>query len=167
MRWRMMALTSSIALALILLAGAVAWAGVNHDGYPRIKRNATPPSEQLTGKTLTDSLAFDTPITGRMQATVGNTTVCVQADLSGAAADTVLVYFVPFFTNSAGTITRLPGLQSATATAGAGTDAASDSVCNALFFEIPSGATHYEIRHAAPSAGNVDLKWIAYSASPQ
>ncbi len=37
-------------------------------------------------------------------------------------------------------------------------DATGDQTCNLLFLDT-AGAVSYEIRHAAPSAGNVDLRW--------
>ena len=158
---------------VLILAPVMAWAGVNMDAYPQFPGNATVaastlPSEQITGATLTDALTFDTPIANRRQIAAGHTTVCVEADLSGAAADTVVVWFIPYHVSTDGlTVTRMAGAQNVTATAGTPTDAAGDNIAPAIFFEIPSGCTHYEIRHEAPSSGNVDLFWVAYSADPE
>jgi len=51
-------------------------------------------------------------------------------------------------------------------TAGAYVDAAGDNVAPLLYFDL-SGATTYEIRHAAPSVGNVDLTWWCFGARSQ
>lgn len=155
------------AAALLLLLPVIVLAGVALDGFKPLAKNSTLPTQQITGATLTDALTFDTPIANRRQVTAGNTTVCVEADLSGSAGDTVVIFFIPYHFDGVSTVTRLPGMQTATATAGTGTDAALDSVAPAVFFEIPSGATDYEIRHAAPSAGNVDITWTAYSVDPE
>ena len=154
-------------LFALLLLPVIAWAGINLDGYASLTPADTPPVEQIAGVASADALTIDTPIANRRQITAGNTTVCVQVDFSGASGDTLVVTFIPYHVSTSSTVTRMPGLQTATATAGTYTDAAGDNVAPALFFEIPSGATDYEIRHAQPSAGNVDLNWIAYSADPQ
>lgn len=246
-------------VAALALFPLVAWAGISMDAYSELPgKNATLPSEQVTNATGADSTVLNTPITSpsvRRQACGGNTTVCAEADLSGAAGDTVVLTFVPYHVSNTGTVTRLNGMQTVTATAGSNTDvapatqitaaggrtitfaentpandtvtassgsfvtdgyeagmtlavassssndgdylissvtalvimiaaaddfaaegplsatttldASGDNVCPALFFEIPSGCNFYEIRHAAPSAGNVDITWSAYGVDPQ
>jgi len=251
--------TRIICAALLLVAiPVVVWAGINMDAYAELpSRNATLPSEQVTDARTADSLTYTTAIADRNQAAKSNVTVCVEADLSGAAGDTVAITFIPQHVSSTGTVTKLPGVQTVTATAGTGVDAdaatqitaaggrtftfaeatplgdtltastgsfitdgylvgmtlaiassssndgdyliaavtalvitidtaddfaaegpvsatmtvdaTGDSICPAIFFEVPSGCTHYEIRHAAPSAAgtNVDITWIAYSVDPR
>jgi hypothetical protein len=155
-------------LVMLALIPVVAWAGVNLDGYGQLTPVDTPPTAQVSAQSGADAVTVDTPISNRRQITAGNTTVCVEPSLSGSSGDTVVVSFIPYHVDDTGAvITRMPGLQTATATAGTFTNAAGDNVAPALFFEVPSGCTHYEIRHAAPSAGNVTLTWIAYSADPQ
>ena len=154
------------AVIIVALAATVVVAATVHDAYPAIETTDLP-TQQISGATTADALTVDTALSGRRQRTGGNTTVCVEVDFSGAAADTCVVSFIPWHVSGADAATRLPGIQTVTATAGTFTDAAGDNVAPAIFFEIPSGANYYEIRHAAPSAGNVDLTWVAYSASPQ
>ena len=154
---------NSTVFALVLLLGSVAWAGANWEAYKGLK---TAPTEQVSAEASGDAVTADTPITAHRQATRGNTTVCVEATLSGSAGDTVAITFIPYHIAGDGTVTRLPGLQTTTATAGAYTATDSDNICPGVFFEIPSGATHYEVRKAAPSAGNVSMTWVAYSVDP-
>lgn len=156
------------ALLFVLIAclPLVVLAGIDMETYREIPTNGTLPSENVTGATSAAALTVDTPSATYRGTVAGNTTVCVQADLSGSAGDTVAITFIPYHFDGSSTYTRLPGLQTVTVTAGAFTDAAGDNICPAAFFEVPAGATHYEIRHAAPSAGNVDLTWIAYGVNP-
>lgn len=155
-----------VAMLLLLLVPAVlVWA--DQESYREIRANASPPSEQITGATSGDDTTLTTPIADRRQPCASNTTVCAQADLSGSAGDTVALTFVPYHVNSSGTVVLVPGVQTVTVTAGDYIDAAADNICPAAFFEIPSGCNFYEIRHATPSAGNVDITWQAYSVAPQ
>lgn len=168
---RKMKWTKALLIAMLLLVPFAALAGVSIDAYRQLPKTfpagESLPTEQITGATAADALTFDTPIANRAQAAKSNQTVVCEVDFSGAAADTVVVYFVPYHIDASSVVSRLPGLQVVTATAGPGTDAALDNIAPAIFFEVPAGCTHYEIRHGLPSAGNVDLFWIAYSVDPE
>lgn len=124
------------------------------DSYRELK---SAPSEVIANATAADSITATTVITDRMRSSNSNTTVAVSVDFSGTAGDTVVVSCLLF---QDGTFI---GVQTATATAGSYVDAAGDNVAPLLFFDL-GGASTYEIRHAAPSVGNVDLTWWAYGA---
>lgn len=145
---------AKLIIAAILTTAAVAWAvPASQESYKQIAA----PSELITGATGAESTTATTPITGRALATKGNPTVAVSVDFSGSSGDTCVVSCLLYHQ------TTFIGLSTATATAGTYVDAAGDNIAPLLFFDT-SGATHYEIRHAAPSAGNVDLTWWSYGA---
>lgn len=142
----------------VVAIGAVAWASpAQQESYKSLPAR---PAEQITGATGADSTTATTQIADRAQECRGNPTVAVQVDFSGAAADTCVVSVLLYHQ------TTFLGLTTATATAGAFLDAAGDNFAPLLFFET-AGATHYEVRHATPSAGNVDLTWWSYGSRPQ
>jgi len=145
---------------LAILAAGVAWAGA--ESYETL---TAAPSESITGATGADSTTATTVISDRPVATRGNTTVAVSVDFSGSAADTCVVSCLLFHKTPAGVYTFL-GVQTGTATAGAYVDAAGDNIAPIVTYTLAS-ATHFEIRHAAPSTGNVDLRWWTYGAAPQ
>ncbi len=109
-----------------------------------------------------DSVDVSTPSAVALRApkpTNGNPTVAVDVEFSGAANDnvviTVILWHLAVDDSDVQTFTRM-GIQRATATAT--TDrhgAAGDFVARTLYFDS-SSATHYEVRHAAPSAGTCD-----------
>lgn len=133
-------------LVLSLAIGVYVYADV--ESYKEFR---AVPAEVITGATGADSTTATTVIAGRARNSNSNTTVAVSVDFSGAAADTLVVSCLLF---QEGTFL---GLQTATATAGAYVDAAGDNLSPLLFFDL-GGASQYEIRHAVPSAGNVDLR---------
>jgi len=144
-------------LAACLSVGLLAGAEVEH--YNAL---TAAPAEIVTDATGADSTDTSTTITDRRLPVKSNPTVAVGVDFSGSATDTVVVSCI-LWHEVGGVYTVLPGVQTATATAGAYLDAAGgDNVANSILFFDTAGATHYEIRHAAPSAGNVDITVWTY-----
>ncbi len=91
--------------------------------------------------------------------TNGNPTVAVDTEFSSAAGDTavitVIIWHLAVDPADAQTWTRM-GVTTVTATATANRHGgAGDFVADTLYFDSSSG-THYEVRHAAPSAGTCD-----------
>ena len=131
--------------------------------YDAYKSLQAAPTERIADASGADNTTATTVIADRAVEAGKNTTVAVSVDFSGAAADTLAVSCLLYYGTGDGTLTFL-GLHTSTATAGAYVDAAGANIAPILFFDL-AGATHYEIRHAAPSAGNVDLKWWAFGAN--
>lgn len=122
----------------------------------------TAPTELVTNSSGDSLAAGSTPLAGRSIAVSGDPTCYVKADLSGSAGDTVTVY--AFLWMKRGTTWTFLGVQEATLTAGAATDAASDNLCPLAVFDT-AAATYVEVRAAAPSAGTVDLTYWCGAAS--
>jgi len=154
------ALIASVLVCFLIGVGA---ALADSEAYLPLK---IAPSEVITDATGADSTTATTKIASRAKATVDNPTAAVSVDFSGSAGDTVVVSCLLYQSTDYGTTLTFIGLSTATATAGAYVDAAGDNIAPLLFFDL-SGATHYEIRHAAPSAGNVDLTWWSFGAATQ
>ncbi len=132
------------------------------DGYRTMR---TVIAEQITGATLAESTDGSTLITDRALQTFGNPTVIVSVDFDAGAATTVVVYCLLYAKDSSGDLEWTRVAQELTATAGTITDAAGDVAAPPLYFDT-SGVSHYEIRHALPSSGGVDLVWWSYGAHP-
>lgn len=145
-----------IIFVVVLLAAAVAWAvPASQESYRKLTKT---PSEGITGQAGAGSTTATTP--GTLVDTQGNPTVAVSVDFSGAASDTCVVSCLLFQGST------FIGLTTQTATAGAYVDAAGDNFSPLVFFDT-AGATHYEVRAATPSAGNVDIRWWSYGAKSE
>lgn len=144
---------------LLAFVACVAWAGGFSETYEPL--NAAP-SEQLTNSSAGDSLTVgSTPLAGRAVAVNGNPTCYAKADFSGSSGDTALIYCLVW--HQKGSTWTFLGYTSATVTAGAVVDAASDNVAPLAAFDTGAG-THVEVRTAQPSAGTVDLTYWCGSA---
>lgn len=117
-------------------------------------------SELVTDASSAESVDASATLANRSKPTHGCVTVAVNTEFSTAAA-TVVVYCI--LRDKDGT---LLGVQQATATAGAQrTAAAGDYIGGTLAFDT-FGAPLYEIRHAAVSAGTVDISaWVCGAKS--
>ena len=143
---------------LLGMAGFCVAALAEVESYKELK--GTAPADIIVNATGADSTTATTVIANRMRASNSNPTVMVSCALSGSAADTVVVSCLLF---RGGTFI---GLQTATATAGSYVNGDGDNICPLLFFDT-GGADTYEIRHAAPSAGALNVNWWAAAASSQ
>lgn len=158
-RLRPLGIAFLAAFCLTVVAG-VAMAARQQEEYKKLASTLT---EGITGATGADSTTATTAITDRAIATKGNPTVAVSVDFSGDPGDTLEVSCLLYVSTDGGSTLSFIGIQTTTVTAGDYVDAAGDNIAPLALFDT-GGATHVEVRHAAPSAGNVDLTWWVYGS---
>lgn len=151
-------------LLLVFLAGVGVYAAPDSvETYEPLQ--SAPYAFATDATTASSSLDFSTPLNqSTLRQTKGNPTIFVSGDLSGTAGDTVVIHCVLYRRTGTNAYSWL-GTHTSTATAGAGLNG-TDNAFPILFFDA-SSATHYEIRHAAPSAGQLDGWTWAGSSDPQ
>lgn len=117
----------------------------------------------VTSGTVTRSTVTGT---STVKVVSGNPTVAVSGRFSGAAGDTVVVACILYNWGDAGALGTAISVKEQTLTATAwreSLEADARFYSQTVYFDL-GGATHYEIRCEAPSAGNVDLVTWALGA---
>ena len=149
-----------LVIASVVIAAICAAVYGDAESYKELR---TTPTQSVDNGVSAESTDASTIIASRAQRVNGNPSIAVSADFTGAAGDTAVITCILYRGIHSTALVPI-GVQTSTATAGAYVDSDGDSIAPTLFFES-AGANAFEIRHAAPSTGSLDLTVWAFGAA--